>query len=573
MGREQEIDALGKGARIPSTSGEARAGVVYLVGAGPGDPDLMTVRAVELLATADVVLHDELVHPSLLAQVRPDAEVRYVGKRGHDRMSKDAKQAAIDAELCVLARAGRSVVRLKGGDPFLFGRGSEEAEALARAGLPFEIVPGVCSPLGAAAYAGISLTHRDLASSVIMVSAVNRAGAPYDWSELASVRGTICVLMGMNAVETVVAGLLGPGKRAPDAKVAVIQWGTRAEQRVVTGQLAELPALVREAQLGSPAIIVVGRVVGLRETLRWFDNRPLFGKRVLVARPRRQSGGAARQLRLRGAEAVELPTIAIGPSPDPARVTAAARAVGTHDLVIFTSDNAVERFFAELTQLGRDARAFGTARVAAVGAGTAAALEARGVKADIVPTEFRAEGLVQALLDDPLLSARLRAHARHAQHMPNTTAPNTTAPNATTPDALAPVRVLLPRALVARELLPDRLRQVGCEVDVVPVYETHPVPAAQQGALIAALEARAIDVALLTSSSTVDSLCELLGARAPELLAPVLLASIGPITTAAAMRRGLNVALTAEVSTVARLIEAVEAYLVTSQGAARSSAS
>ncbi|WP_052375375.1 uroporphyrinogen-III C-methyltransferase [Chondromyces apiculatus] len=541
--------------RTPRTPGAARAGVVYLVGAGPGDPGLLTVRASELLASAEVVLHDELVHPALLDAVGSDAEVRHVGKRGHDRVAKDAKQAEIDAELVALARAGRSVVRLKGGDPFLFGRGSEEAEALARAGLPFEIVPGVCSPLGAAAYAGISLTHRDLASSVTMVSALSRAGAAYDWSELASVRGTICVLMGMHAIDTVVAGLLGPGRCAPDAPVAVIQWGTRAAQRVVTGTLAEIAGLVRAAGLGSPGLIVVGRVVSLRETLRWFDARPLFGKRVLVTRPKRQAGSTSRLVRLRGGEAVELPTIVIGPSPDPARMAAAAEAVGKYDLVAFTSDNGVDRFFAELGRLGGDARAFRDARVAAIGTGTAAALAARGVRADIVPGAFVGEALAQAILEDPVLAAKREAwRAQEAERVQG-------GERAQEAERAAPVRVLIPRALLAREVLPERLREAGCEVDVVPVYETFPAPVEQREALLRALEAREIDVVLLTSSSTATSLCDLLGARAVALLAPVLVASIGPVTTASAEKRGLTVGVTATVSTVAGLIEAVERHL------------
>jgi len=542
MIREQGSDPGESRKALPGEPGKARRGHVYLVGAGPGDPGLLTLRAAELLATADAILHDELVHPALLAHARPDAEVRHVGKRGHDRQSKDAKQAEIEAEIVALAAAGRSVVRLKGGDPFLFGRGSEEAEALVRAGIPFEVVPGVCSPLGAAAYAGMSLTHRDLASSVTLVSGVARAGIPFDWGELASARGTICVLMGMQAIEAVVAGMIGPGRRDPKTPAAVIQWGTWAEQRVVTGDLEDLPRLVREAGLGSPGIIVVGRVAELRRTLRWFDRQPLFGKRVLITRPRHQAAGTSRLLRLRGAEPIELPAIEIGPPPDPARVAEAVRALSGYDLVVFTSENGVERFFAEVDRHGRDARALGGARVAAIGAGTAAALAPRGIRADIVPTEFRGEGLAQAILDDPAIAGRL--HDRAARGEP-----------------AAPLRVLIPRALVAREVLSDRLREAGCAVDVVPVYETRPASAERREELVRALEERRIEIALLTSSSTADSLCDLLGARASELLAPVLIASIGPITTATAEKRGLRVGVTAEVSTLPGLIDAVERHL------------
>ncbi|WP_437734281.1 uroporphyrinogen-III C-methyltransferase [Sorangium sp. So ce1335] len=523
--------------------GAASPGVVYLVGAGPGDPGLFTLRGAELLATADVVLHDELVHPALLDGVREDAEVRSVGKRGGDRVQKDAKQAEIDAELVALGLAGRSVVRLKGGDPFLFGRGSEEAEALARAGVPFEVVPGVCSPLGATAYAGISLTHRNIASSVMIVSGVTRAGKSFDWSELASVRGTICVLMGMQALDAVVAGLTGPGRRDPATPAVAIQWGTRADQRVVSSRLDELPLRAREAGLQSPAVIVVGAVTGLRDALRWFDRKPLFGKRVLVTRPRHQARSTSRLIRLRGGEAVELATIEIHPPPDPARVTDAVRGLSGYDAVLFTSENGVACFFREMDRLGLDARAFGSARLAAIGPGTAAALAARGVRADIVPGEFRGEELAQAVLADPVLAERLAARPATG------------------------VRVLLPRALVAREVLPERLRAAGCEVDVVPVYETRPASAARREELLRALAAGAIDVVLLTSSSTVDSLCELLGEGAAARLDRVLLASIGPITTATAEKRGLRVGVTAEVSTTAGLLDALDRHFAALQAA------
>lgn len=526
--------------QLPEPAGGAKAGVVYLVGAGPGDPGLLTLRGAELLATADVVLHDELVHPSLLQGVREDAEVRSVGKRGGDRVQKDTKQAEIDAELVALARAGRSVVRLKGGDPFLFGRGSEEAEALVRAGARFEVVPGVCSPLGATAYAGISVTHRNIASSVMFVSGVTRAGKSFDWSELASVRGTICVLMGMQALDAVVAGLIGPGCRAPSTPAAAIQWGTRAAQRVVSCRLDELPRRAQEEGLASPAVIVVGAVTGLRDALRWFDRQPLFGKRVLVTRPRHQARSTSRLIRLRGGEAVELATIEIHPPPDPTRLTEAVSRLGRYDAVVFTSENGVTSFFREMDRLGRDARAFGSARVAAIGPGTAAALAGRGVRADIVPKDFRGEDLARAILADPVVSERLGARP--------------------------PVRVLIPRALVAREVLPEQLRAAGCEVDVVPAYETRPASAERRDELRRALAAGEIDVVLLTSSSTADNLCDLLGEDAPAQLDGVLVASIGPITTATAEKRGLRVGVTAEVSTTVGLLDAVERHFAALQG-------
>ena len=511
----------------------ASPGVVYLVGGGPGDPGLITVRGAELLANADVVLHDELVHPALLGRVREGAQIRCVGKRGGDRGSQQATQSAIDREMVQLARQGLRVVRLKGGDPFLFGRGSEEAEALAAAGVPFEVVPGVPSPLGATAYAGISVTHRDLASSVTFVSATTRAGAHFDWSELAAVRGTICVLMGMRRLADVCAGLIAEAGRAPETPAAVIQWGTRASQRVVEGRLDAIAELGREAGLASPAVIVVGPVAALRSTLRWFDARPLFGKRVLVTRPAGQAAATSEMLRRRGAEPIELPAIRIAAPPDPARVEGAVRDLDRYDVVAFTSENGVSWFFAAIDAAGRDARAFGRARLAAIGPGTAAALAARGVRADLVPTEFRGEALADAILADAEVQARL---------------------------ARGSLRVLVPRALVAREVLGEMLRARGAEVDIVPVYETRAASADRREELVRALEAREIDAVMLTSSSTADSLCELCGARAPELLRDVLVASIGPITTATAEKRGLTVGVTAGESTTAGLVAAMEAH-------------
>lgn len=521
-------------AQTMSDPAGAQAGTVYLVGAGPGDPELVTVRGAALLATADVVLHDELVHPALLSLVRPGAEVRFVGKRGGDRVEKQARQREIDDALVALAREGLRVVRLKGGDPFLFGRGSEEAEILARAGVPFEVVPGVTAALGAAAYAGISLTHRDLASSVTLVSGTTRAGQPFDFREIAGVSGTVCVLMGMRRIEEMTRGLVEGARKDPSTPSAVIYMGTRAEQRTVTGRLDEIAAKARAAGMENPALIVVGAVTRLRDTIRWFDRRPLFGKRVLVTRAEGQAEDTARLLRRRGAEPVLAPTIVLRDPPDPARVARAVRELGTYDLVAFTSENGVARFFEQMRAEGRDARAFGRARVAAIGSGTAAALAERGITADIVPKSFVGEALAESILD--AIGARAGG-------------------------GFAPVRVLIPRALVAREVVPDTLRAAGCTVDVVPVYETVPPPPERRDALIGILEEHKIDIVMLTSSSTAQNLCDLLGDRAPELLRGTLIASIGPVTGMAAKKRGLEVQVTAETSSLPGLIAAIEAHL------------
>lgn len=508
-------------------------GTVYLVGAGPGDPGLLTRRGYELLASADLVLHDELVHPLVLTKARPDAEVRNVGKRGSEPSAKQLRQDSIDRMLVEEAKSGRSVVRLKGGDPFLFGRGSEECEALRRAGIPYEIVPGVTSPLAAAAYAGISLTHRDLASSVLFVSGTTREGAAYDFGRLKGLGGTVCVLMGLARAKEIAKSMVDRAGRDPATPVAAIQSGTLPTQRVVTGTLADIADRIEQAKLRSPVLLVVGEVVALRDRLAWFDARPLFGKRVLVARAAHQAETTAMQLRGRGAEPVELPLLEMGPAPDAAALDAAVLAAGTYDLVAFTSENGVRVFFDVTSRQGRDARVLGGARVAAIGDGTSAALARRGIRADVVPEVFRGEALAAACIAD-LEAVRGK---------------------------VAGARVLLPRAAVARDVFPDVLREAGATVDVVAAYETRDLSRARAGAIASAIDSRALDIVLLTSSSMANAFADALGDRANELSSRVLVASIGPITTDTAKARGLAVAVTATTSTLPGLIDALEVFV------------
>lgn len=496
-------------------------GKVWLVGAGPGDPGLVTVRGLEVLRAADAVLYDALAHPALLDECRPGADRRDVGKRYG---SEGPSQAAINAELVRLAREGKRVVRLKGGDPFLFARGAEEAEALASEGIPFEIVPGVTSPIAAAAYAGISLTHRELSSSVTFITGSDRAGvewSPEAWKKLATATATICVLMGMRRIDEIARAIV-EGGRSPETPAAVIMWGTRPEQRVVTAPLSRIAAEARAAGLTNPAVIVVGEVAALREEIRWFDARPLFGKRILVPRPAEQAAETARAIRERGAEPVVFPVIEIGDPPDPSVLLAAARDAASYDWVVFTSANGVARFFRALAEIGRDARAFGPARIGVIGPKTEAALRARGVMADLVAEEHVGESLASALLE------------RGAR------------------------RVLVPRALEAREVLPEMLRAGGAEVHVVPAYATRAVSRERAAELVGLFERGGVDIALFTSSSTVTSVVGLLGARAPELCAKVTVASIGPITTQTLEAAGVRVDVRAERYTVEGLLDALE---------------
>ncbi|MEY4545532.1 MAG: hypothetical protein RL685_1727 [Pseudomonadota bacterium] len=499
-------------------------GKVWLVGAGPGDPGLITVRGRELLAQADVVLYDALSHPALLELCPPSAELRDVGKRGG---SKSPSQDWITSQLIELAASGRNVVRLKGGDPSLFARGGEEALALSRAGVPFEIVPGVSSPVAAAAYVGIPLTHRDLSSSVTFITGSDREGrawSPDAWHRLATATDTICVLMGMQRIDAICTALIDGGRSA-QTPAAVVQWAARPAQRVVTAPLGRIAEASREAGLSNPALIMVGDVVSLREELRWYDRQPLFGRRLLVPRPEHQAAGTAEAIRRRGADPIVIPSIEIGPPPDPEALRAAARNVHNYDFCLFTSANGVERFFETLREVGLDARAFASCRVGAIGPKTAQALAPRGIRADLIAQEFVGEALARAILE----VGGVR-------------------------------RVLIPRALVAREELPELLRAGGMTVDVVPTYQTRPAGAKHRERLTTLLSQGELDVVLFTSSSTVDSLLELLGAEAVSLLSRVTLACIGPITAATAQRHGLEVAVTAETYTVDGLLDALERH-------------
>jgi len=496
-------------------------GKVYLIGAGPGDPGLITVRGLELLVRAEAVLYDALAHPALL-EACPQAEKRNVGKRfGQD----SAVQQAINAELIALARAGKRVVRLKGGDPLLFARGAEELQALQEADIPFEIVPGVSSPLAASAYGGIPLTHRELSSSVTFITGSDREGkewSPASWQKLATATDTICIFMGMRRIEEIMQAIIAGGRNS-ETQVAVVQWAARPEQRVVSGTLSNIAAKVRAEGVTNPAVIIVGEVVALREQLRWFDSRPLFGKSLLVPRPAEQGRATAAAIRARGANARLLPAIEIREPADPAPLKRALAELSSFDWVLFTSANGVTRFTRALSAAGLDARAFASAKIGAIGPKTAVALEAFGLRADVVAEEFVGEGLAQAVL---------------ARGVPR--------------------RVLLARAQVARDVLPELLRRAGAEVEVVPVYET--VSADAGDALRAHFERGEIDVALFTSSSTVNAVVDTLGARAAELLSRVTVASIGPITSQTLGERGIRADVVAKTFTVDGLLDALEQH-------------
>jgi len=503
-------------------------GKVWLVGAGPGEPDLITVRGQELLAEAEVVLFDALSHPGLLESC-PQAEQIDVGKKYGERATP---QADITELLIRLARAGKRVVRLKGGDPLVFARGSEEAIALHEAGIPFDIVPGITSPIGAAAFAGISLTHRDLSSSVTFITGSDQAGkewSPEAWQKLATATGTICILMGMRRLDEITRAII-QGGRARTTPAAVVMWGGRPEQRTIVGTLDDIAELAQAAGLSSPSIVIVGEVVALRKTMSWYETKPLFGQRILVARPERQAARTCASIRRRGAQAIAVPALSIGPPPEPQRLRQAVLALGSYDWVVFTSANGVEATIAVIRELGKDPRLFGSARLAVIGEKTARALQALSLVADLVAPEYVAESLAERLLESTKAGDRL----------------------------------LLLRARQAREVLPDTLRAAGRGVDVVPAYETGAVTGQDLESLRRAVRDD-VDVVLLTSSSMALAVASALGASAAAELAGVTVVSIGPVTSATCLELGIRVDVEAKVHTVDGALDALEDYMSSSE--------
>jgi uroporphyrinogen III methyltransferase/synthase len=499
-------------------------GKVWLVGAGPGEPDLITVRGRELLARAEVVLFDALSHPELLAYCA-QAEQIDVGKKYGERATP---QDHITSLLIELARAGRRVVRLKGGDPLVFARGAEEALALAEAGIPFEVVPGITSPIGAAAFAGISLTHRDLSSSVTFITGSDQAGkewSPAAWEKLATATGTICVLMGMRRLAEISQAIIDGGRSAT-TPAAVVQWGGRPEQRTIEGTLENIADLARTAGLTSPAVVIIGEVVALRGAMSWYETMPLFGRRILVARPHHQAGATSAAIRERGARAVVRPALVLHEPPEPEHFRQAVLRAGSYDWVVFTSANGVLRAAEVLRQTERDARVFASARLAVIGEKTAQALrDGLGLRADLIAPKYVAESLAEELLE--------RTEAGD--------------------------RVLLLRAKMARETLPLALRSAGRTVDVVSAYETRPVQGEELQALRRALREE-VDVVLLTSSSMVEAVSSALGSSAKAELERAVVVSIGPVTSTTCRKLGIRVDVEATVHTVEGALDALAAW-------------
>lgn len=499
----------------------AQTGCVFLVGAGPGDPGLITLRGLECLKRADLVLYDGLVNPLLLrhATGRCERTARTAEGGGHV-----VRQEEINARLIAAAREGLTVVRLKGGDPFIFGRGSEEATALVEAGIPFEVVPGVTAATAAGVYAGISLTHRDHTSAVAFVTGHETPGKPesaVDYGELSRFPGTLVFYMGLHRVEAIVSALLGAGK-PENTPACVISRATTPSQRTVSAALAELPATVRAAGLHAPSLILVGECVAQRERLAWFEKRPLFGLTIGITRPEGQADGAIAQCLALGAQPVPMPTIRILPIDDWSEVDAAIEKIARYDWLIFTSVNGVDAFLGRLWRLGRDARALASTKLAAIGPATAESLEKWRLRCDVVPDEYRAEALAAALA--PKVQGK---------------------------------RVLWVRASRGRDVLPAELAAAGATVERLVVYrnvdvESYPSPEREL------LERGELDWIALSSPSIARNLAALLTPAAKASLGSrTRLAAISPVTAAAAADCGLPVAAVAEEYTWNGLFEAI----------------
>jgi len=497
-------------------------GRVYLVGAGPGDPGLITVSGLKYLQSGDVVVYDRLVDHRILAQARSDAELIDVGKTPGVNVDSQYK---INATLISKAREGKNVVRLKGGDPFLFGRGGEEALALANASIHFEIIPGVTSAIAAPAYAGIPLTHRGYASSVTVVTGTQEPGNSDNtipWKQLSQIKGTIAVLMGWNKLTSIVSNLRDNGLEA-DTPVAIIECGTQPHQRTVVGTLTDIVQRSKEARINPPIVTVIGNVVSLRGEIRWFDNRPLFGKRVMVTRSLSQVSVLSELLSTEGAQPLEVPTIEIRPLDNYNHLDNALSTLSNYSWVLFVSTNAVDAVFDRMAKLSQDTRAFGPVKVAAIGDATTEALIRRGIFPDYVPKTSVSESIVEGLGTAGLEGST----------------------------------VLLPRADIGGESLSNGLTACGAIVREVTAYRT--VIPKDAHVRVAEILDQDIDIVTFTSSSTVGNLANILNGNI-EQLSKVKVACIGPITAASANKVGLTVDIIARNSTIQGLVTAIKEY-------------
>ncbi len=506
-----------------------KQGKVYLVGAGPGDPGLITVRGRYLLERAEVIVYDYLASKQLLKFVPKDAQLVYAGKRGgtkHTHTQDEINQMLLD-----FARAGKTVVRLKGGDPFIFGRGGEELEILAQNNVEFEVVPGVTSATAAATYAGIPITHRDYTATVAFVTGhedPTKANSNIDWSKIATGIGTIVVYMGIKNLPSIVKSLIDNG-RNPQTPVAVVRWASTPEQQSVVGTLETITDIVREAGIKPPALIVIGEVVNLRNSIDWFEKRPLFGKRAIVTRTREQASELVAGLEEAGASCYECSTINIEPLEDYAILDDALERINEYHWILFTSLNGVRYFFKRLHGKGMDTRDLKGPDIGVVGKSTADLLSEYGINADLIPPLFTSDGLAESLLDQGVEGRN----------------------------------ILIARAREGREMMPETLRGAGAQVTIAPVYKNVP-PQGCRDELRAELESGKVDLVTFTSSSTVTNFLAMVAPENQEelekLMQGVKIAAIGPITSKTVTDSGLDVDIQPEKFTIPAMIQAIIDY-------------
>ncbi|GAB6098513.1 uroporphyrinogen-III C-methyltransferase [Halanaerocella petrolearia] len=499
------------------------AGKVYLVGAGPGDQALITIKGQAAIREADVVLYDRLANDNLLKEAREEAELFYVGKKSnhHYRTQEEINQLLIDK-----AQEGKIVTRLKGGDPFVFGRGGEEASKLSQVGIDFEIVPGITSPISVPAYAGIPVTNRNISSSVTFVTGhedPTKEESSIDWDQLATATETLVILMGVGKLPEIAPKLMAAG-RDPQTPVALIRWGTRPEQETLVGTLENIVAEVEENNFKPPAIIIVGKTVNLRQELNWFETRPLFSKEIVVTRPAGQATSFCQMLSREGAKVIEAPAIEILPPESYQELDSRLERLSNYDWVVFTSVNGVKYVMERLFALDQDVRSFGGLKICAIGSKTAAKLKEYGLVVDYIPADYVSESIIDGLSEQDLTDQRF----------------------------------LLPRANIARQKLQDGLEELGAEVDNITAYRT--ISGAGNKELVDRLKSNQVDLVTFTSSSTVRNFIKQLGNNYQELLTDVEIACIGPITAGTVQEYGLEEDIIADEYTIEGLIIAIKNY-------------
>ncbi len=497
-------------------------GMVYLVGAGPGDEGLLTLRGAEYLQSAHVVVYDYLCNEALLKMAHNDAEIIYVGKQAaaHTLSQEEINQLLIDK-----AKEGKNVIRMKGGDPFVFGRGGEEALALVESGIEFEVVPGITAGIAASAYAGIPFTHRGVATTAGFVTGHEMAGkekSDIDWDKISGL-GTLVFYMGVKNLPVIVEKLKKTGRKG-STPVALVRWGTRSNQQTVTGTLDSIVGEVDNVQLKPPALIIVGEVVNLRSKLQWFDNKPLFGKRIVVTRSRTQASFLCEKLKRAGADVLELPTIDILPLSDQSLIDQEINELEKYDWMVFTSVNSVDIFMERLFNSGRDVRSLYLLKLAVIGNETAKVLKSYGLVADLMPGRFTSFAVV-----DEFKKIQCTLNRKN---------------------------VLIPGSLIAGDVIPEGLKEMGADVHTVAIYENRlPQYRVEQ---IDKIFQKTPDLVTFSSSSTVNHLVEILESLGRmEYVKAIKGASIGPITTETAVERGIELALEAKEHTINGLVDEI----------------